>query len=320
MSTAIYNKTAGDLIRAALRDASIVAVGIPIQGEDWSIAESTLNDVLSHWQAKLGINLWRETEALLPLNPDQIEYDLGPDGDHCFTDYAYATTTLIRSTMDSTLFVSPADGAAIIAAGFGSTGGENIGIELDDGTRFWTFMDVSPGLSGGGIQIYDGLPSGAAVGSSIYIYRNAIDRPVRVLDVRHSFSQTTNETPVLQTSRQQYYQTPNKTDSSSSVTEWYYSPQLELGKFSVWPPASTCKNILRFTFVKPQYIPEDQSENILIPNEWFLPLKWALASELGVTYAIASDRLVMIENKAATSLDAAMSNDVEVDYFSIQPD
>ncbi len=313
MSTAIYEKTAGDLIRAALRDASIVAVGIPIHDEDWAIAESTLNDVLSHWQAKLGINLWRETEALLPLNPNQTEYSLGPDGDHCFTSYAYSQLT--GDEIAGSTGMTIVNGAAIVAAGF--TDGDFVGVQLDSGLRHWTTILA---LGGGAIALTVGIPTPASIGNSIYVYRDKIDRPIRVLDARHAINQTGSETPVIQDSRQQYYQTPNKTDASSSVNEYYYSPQLSLGKFSVWPPANNCAQLLRFTFVKPQYIPQDQSENILIPSEWFLPLKWALASELGVTYAISSDRLVMIENKAATSLNDSMSNDVEVDYFSIQPD
>jgi hypothetical protein len=313
MSTAIYEKTAGDLIRAALRDASIVAVGLPIQGEDWAIAESTLNDVLSHWQARLGINLWRETEAVLPLNPDQSEYSLGVGGDHCFTDYVYSTCNVNEAA--ASISINILNQSDLIAAGF--LEGSNIGIELDSGERFWTTVG---GVGGGTILIDAGLPSPAAMGNSIYVYANKIDRPVRVLDARHSYDADAGETPVEQLPRKDFYQIPNKTNSGSSVDQYYYSPQLGLGKLSVWPPASRCSQVLKFTFVKPQYIAEDQSENLLIPNEWFLPLKWALASELAVTYAIAPDRLVAIENKAATSLESAMSNDVEVDYFSIQPD
>lgn len=315
MSTAIYNKTAGDLIRAALRDASIVAVGIPIQDEDWSIAESTLNDVLSHWQARLGINLWRETEALLPLNPDQQLYSLGPDGDHCFTEYGVATLSATKVGGSYNINVSSSD--ELIAAGYGEN--SIVGIELDSGQRYWTTADeIITGPDA--IILHDALPSSASIGNIIYVYNTKIDRPVRVLDVRHAFDNSAPETPVNQTSRQQYYQMNDKAATSSSVNEWYYSPQLDLGKLSVWPTANTCKNILRFTFVKPQYIPQDQSEDVLIPNEWFLPLKWALASELGVTYAISADRQVTIESKAASSLDAAMSNDVEVEFFTIQPD
>lgn len=313
MSTAIYNKTAGDLIRAAMRDASIVAVGLPIQGEDWAIAESTLNDVLAHWQAKLGINLWRETEALLPLNKDQTEYSLGIGGDHCFTEYIYSELSANEAAASAGMTI--ANGADIAAAGFND--GDFVGIELDDGTRHWTTITA---LNAVLIAIDVPIPTAATAGNSIYVYRDKIDRPVRILDARHGFEQDANETPITQTSRQQYYQMPDKINSGNSVNQWYYSPQLELGKLSVWPPANKSRNILRFTFVKPQYIPEDQSEDILIPSEWFLPLKWALASELAVTYAISSDRVVIIENKAASSLDAAMSNDVEIDYFSIHPE
>lgn len=297
---------------AALRDASIVAANIPIEDEDKAIALEKLNDILTHWQAKLGINLWRETEALLPLNAGQSEYSLGVDGDHCFTDYTYMYTTAS--------YVAGDDDLAVNSSLTDFEAGDNIGVELADGTRFWT--TVAGFMTETSIQLVDPLPSSVNQGASIYVYATLIDRPIRILDVRSALGHDEDEMPVNQVSRQHYYRIPNKNnyENSNDVNEWYYSPQLDLGKLSVWPPSTGRGNIVRFTFVKPQYIPESESENILIPSEWYLALKWALASELAVTYAVSPDRVVMIENKAAISLDAAMSGDVEIESFCIQPD
>jgi len=313
MSTAIYDKTAGDLLRDALRDASIVGVGIPINGEDWTIASSALNDVLSFWQAKAQINLWRETQALLPLNPNQSDYFLGPNGDHCFTDYVYSVSNASAIAGATGIFIN--NGAVIAAAGY--TTGDFVGVELDTGFRHWTTI---AGLAGGVIALTTPIPTASRAGSSIYVYRTKIDRPIRILDAQTSINRGTYDTPVKQISRKEYYNLSNRNDFTGNVNQWYYSPQLNNGQLSVWPASDGKASTLIFTFVKPQYIPEDQSENILIPSEFYLALKWAVASELAVTYAVSSDRLVAIESKARAALEDALSNDVENDYFSVQPE
>lgn len=307
MSTGVYTKTFGDACRAALRDAGIVAVEITIQAPHLAIATSTANDVLAHWQSQ-GIHLWSETEALLPLNPGQTEYNLGVGGDHCFTNYVYTTTD---STAAALATVIP------LTITTGMTVGDFIGIELASGSRHWsTIQSISVGVS---VTIVTGIVSAVNNGASVYAYTTKIDRPLRVLDARFATNQTNNELTVNQESRQRYYRTPNKTQSGANVSSWYYSPQLNNGKLAVWSPVSTCVPVLRFTFVKPQYVNEDQSENILIPAEWFLPFKWAIASELAVTYAIDPNRLIAIAQKAETTLQQALSQDVEIEYFSIQP-
>ena len=307
MSTGVYNKTFGDLCRSALRDAGVVSVEMPIQAPHLSLAQSTANDVLSHWQAQ-GIHLWSETEAVLPLNPNQIEYSLGAGGAHCFTNYVYSTSTSAVSSSGTVIPCSTTTGMTV---------GDFAGIELANGTRHWTtIQSISVGVS---ITLVTGIASAANSGASIYTYTTKIDRPLRILDARFATSQTSDEMIVMQNSRQRYYQTPNKTQTGTTVSAWYYSPQLTNGKLSIWTPVATCVPVLRFTFVKPQYVNEDQSENVLIPSEWFLPLKWAVASELAVTYGIDPNRLVAIAQKAQQTLEQALANDCEVEYFSIQP-
>ncbi len=307
MSTGVYAKTFGDICRAALRDAGIVAVEMPIQPAHFAIATSTANDVLAHWQAQ-GIHLWNETEALLPLNPSQTEYSLGVGGDHCFTNYVYTTTD---SAIAALAIVIP------LTITTGMTIGDFIGIELASGYRHWsTVSSISAGVS---VTIAIGVVSAVNLDASVYTYTNKIDRPLRVLDARFATTQTNDELIVNQESRQRYYQTPNKTQTSSNVSSWYYSPQLNNGKLSIWSPVPTCVPVLRFTFVKPQYVNSDQSEQVIIPSEWYLPFKWAVASELAVTYAIDPNRLIAIAQKAETTLQQALSQDVEIEFFSIQP-
>ncbi len=307
MSTGVYTKTFGEVCRDALRDAGIVAVERPITSNHFTLAQSKANDVLAAWQG-MNIHLWSETEALLPLVANQNQYTLGPNGDHCFTDYVYATAS---SAISSGSVVIPCSTTS------GMTIGDNIGIKLSTNVRQWaTISSISAGVS-----VTIGTPLSASVesGASIYTYTTKIDRPVRVLQARGAPNQTGDEKELRMETRDSYYRIVNKTETSSDINSWYYSPQLTNGKLSIWQSPSNCDQVIRFTFVKPQYVNQDQTENVLIPAEWLLAFKWAVAEQLGATYNIDPVRLAKIEALAVKHLNTALSNDEEYDSFNFQP-
>lgn len=306
MSTGTYAKTATQLISDALRDASIVGADIPIEAADFARALNATNDILTHWQAQ-GIHLWSHTEALLPLNPNQASFDLGKSGTHCFTDYVY-TTVKTAAAISATILD--------VVSTTGMTNGDFIGIELSTGNRHWTTLTI---VDSDTVTLAVGLAASAAVGAEIYTYTTKIDEPIRVLDARYGYFNTDYEIPIRQQSRKEYYDQPNKT-ANGATSLWYYDRQLSVGRLLIWPLANSCKNLIRFTFIKPQYIPENQIENLLIPSEWYLPLKWAVAADLGLTYKIDPNMQQMIELKAATYLKSALDYDVENEAWSIQPD
>lgn len=301
MSTTIYLKTAGDLIRDALRDSNIVGAEMPIEVIDFEKGVTALNDVLMLWQST-GINIWRETEAILPLNPGQAKYVFGVD--HCFTDGVYTTADSFLSgattfTVSSTAGMSP---------------GQAIGFELASGERWWDVIDtVDDGVT---VSTVNGAPS--AGGGDVYAYTDMIDQPVRILDARAANGYLLDEVPIEQISRKEYYDQPSKL-SRGIASSWYFSRQLNFGELLLWPVAPNCRHVVRFSFVKPMTIPTDQSNNIQIPPEWFVALKWAVALQLAVGYAIDPQRIATIAALAEKHKEEALSIDVEMDSFSIQP-
>lgn len=306
MSTGVYNKTAGDLINEALRAANITGTDMPVEASDFANGFTCLNDVLLILQSDQ-IHIWSETEAFLPMTTDTQSYTLGVSGDHCFTDYESTTVSVIALSGATTIDVGSTSGM---------TAGDNIGIELDDGTRQWTTIDT---VTDSNTLVLDAaLTDDISVDATVYAYTTGIDQPVRILSVRYADSLTTDEMPTSQVSRDEYFNQPTKS-STGSTNSWYYSRQLSAGKFYVWPVAANVRNLIRFTFIKPQYIPEDQSENILIPPEWFLPLKLKVAAELGLIYAIDPEKQVMLEQKAQIYMDKALGIDSEFSSFSFHP-
>jgi len=193
---------------------------------------------------------------LLLLNPNQTEYTLGPDGDHCFTDYVYATSTAAVSIAGTVIPCSTTSGMTL---------GDFVGVELSTNVRHWSTISViTPGVS---ITIADPLTAAVNSGATIYTHTTKIDRPVRVLGARGAIGQVGSEQDLRQETRESYYKIVNKTDVSSDISSWYYSPQLTNGKMLVWQAPRNCNQLVRFTFVKPQYVNQDQSEDVLMDEK-----------------------------------------------------
>jgi hypothetical protein len=303
--SAVYSKTAGDLIREGLRDSSITSSLIAVTAEDFADGLSKFNDILVNLQ-NLGINLWREQDAVMPLNPNQTVYDLGTSGAHCFSDYELKSTTA----------AAIAGATTINLAVSGITAGDYIGIKMDDGNRHWSTVST---IGASSVVIAGtGLTYASASGSEVYTYTTKIDRPLRVSSLRYLSTNTADESEVESCSRETYLKTPNKT-SVAQVSQWYYSPLLGSGKLYLWGVASSCSELVKFSYLKPQYVIESQVESILVPVEWYPALKWQLASDLAVARGVAAERIVAIEAKAQKYMTDARDFDEEQEAMGIAP-
>jgi len=210
------------------------------------------------------------------------------------------------------------DGRIRVETITGITVGDFVGIELPNGTRWWdTITQIDEDEHW--FQTAGELPSFINEGAVIYAYTKAIDQPVRILDARYAWNCEQDDTPTIQLARKDFYDQPSKT-TVGNMNTWYYDRQLSVGYFNVWPVAQNCNEVVKFTFIKPQYIPEDQAENILVPPEWFLPLKNKLAAEIGVTYAIDVNKLAILEQKAVTYVEDALGTDDEFSSFLFYPE
>lgn len=300
MSTGVYNKTVGDLVRDSLRAATISGIEISVESSDFAQGFNAYNDLLAAWQAKQ-IHIWSETEAVMPLNAGQSKYVFGTA--HAFTDYQYTTA-------ESALI-----GATLLDVGStsGALAGDFIGIELSTGVRQWTTVDTVTDADT--FELTDALEAAVTEGASVYVYRTKCDIPVRFISVRYSDNHTADEVSTWQISRQEYYDQTSKT-APGAINQWYYSRQLTNPYLNVWPTASSCANLIRFSFIKPQYVSEDQAENVQVPPEWYNALKWQLAADLGVVYNIDANKQMILEQKAQIYLDDAIGSDT--DFSDIQ--
>lgn len=147
-------------------------------------------------------------------------------------------------------------------------------------------------------------------------------RAMRVLSVRRRKTSGSIDTPMIEWSRQEYYDQPNKT-IDSVPTSFYYDPQTTAGTLYVWPRPSTATATdytLQLTYLRRMDDFDGTADDADLPQEWLQALCYALAAELALKYGIAPDLRMEINARASGLYDALSSWDNEPASIFLQPE
>lgn len=266
-----FNQTRSEIIADALVLVGAIEAGETPSAEDSAYAVRQLNRMVKSWLAE-GCHLWVQADAVLHLVEGQAQYSLGPAG----------KATLASDAVKTELSTAASSGASTITVDSitGIADGDNIGIELDDGTLQWTTVNGTP--TGSTITLTATLTGAAATDNHVYAYTTALERPLRVIDARRNDE---TDVPVFMFSRNEYFATPNKT-ITGTITQVYYDPQLTNGQLYVWPTPSTVKDRLFMTVYLPLDDFDETSNTPDFPQEWLDAIVWGLAYRLSVSYGV----------------------------------
>lgn len=148
-------------------------------------------------------------------------------------------------------------------------------------------------------------------------------KPMRVLSVRRRTTANSIDTPLMELSRQEYYDQPNKT-IASVPTSFYYDPQRATGTLSIWPTASTstaADQTLKVTYLRRMEDMDSSSDEADLPQEWLQALVWNLALDLLTEYPVNDPNLAARIERRAGQLYASLKGwDEEPASIFIQPD
>lgn len=140
-------------------------------------------------------------------------------------------------------------------------------------------------------------------------------RPLRISSARLSVSSI--ETPLVEMSRQEYFDLPNKT-SSGRPSGYYYDPQLTLGKIYLWPTVATgITATLKFTYQRTVEDFDAAGDEPDFPQEWFECLAYNLAARLAPKFGTTTSPEVAAI--AIASLEDLMGWDREPASVYFQP-
>jgi hypothetical protein len=149
-------------------------------------------------------------------------------------------------------------------------------------------------------------------------------RPGRILSVRrrHTYNGVNTDIPLLELSRQEYYDIPTQT--ASTPTSWYFDPQTTSGTLYVWPPPSTsvaADNTLRVTYTRRIEDMVSSNDALDMPQEWTEAIVYQLAVRLMLRYPVNDAGIAnSIRGMAADLLVRLESWDTEAASIYFQPD
>lgn len=148
-------------------------------------------------------------------------------------------------------------------------------------------------------------------------------KPMKVLSVRRRDSGN-RDIPMREMSRQEYFDTPNKTVSPSTPVAWYFDPQTTTGTLYIWPaPSSTAATeyTLQITYLRRIEDMDNSGDDLDMPQEWLDPIVWLLADDLETEYPINDARLAQkVERKAIEAKATLDWWDTEGTSIFMQPD
>lgn len=163
------------------------------------------------------------------------------------------------------------------------------------GLWLWTYQQLSIPMSAS-TQSYTIGPSGATVTNT---------RPLRLLDGTF-VRQGTTDTPLQMLSRQAYMQITTKGNTPAQPNSVYYdanmytsgvitSPSVGHGTLYVYVPAADNTYTIYANMQRPIYDLTSPTDEVDMPQEWFVALKWALALELLPEYNVPMQHAAFLE-------------------------
>jgi hypothetical protein len=242
-----------------------------------------LNQMVQAWQA-MQIHVWAQQEAMLFLQPNQIEYQLGATSpDHATLSSDWVLTLLASNAAQG-------DTSITVQSIVGFDDGDQIGVWLTGGTTFWTTVSGTP--TGSTITLAAALTGPAAALGQVVGYTTALNRPLRVPATRsYLFAPPGGQpikTPMQVYSRLDYNALPNPT-TPGVTTAFYFDPRSGQTPYltaimHVWPAPSNNSRAVEFTLQRPLNTFETLDSVQDFPAEWTQALVWNLAVEMWPEY------------------------------------
>ena len=285
-----FTITRDELIQEAMERCGVLRLNKSATSDQLATFGRSLNLRVKALQAS-GLDLFTYRDAFLFLEDGEDAYSLGPTGDH-------ATESYVKTTL-STDEIAASTSIDVVSI-TGISNGDNIGIELDDGTLHWDTVNGAPG--GTTITLTTGLASAATTGNYVFAYTTKIQRPLKIADV---FVRDVSDfdSPIELVSISEYRSLSNKT-SEGSVVQATYDPQLTNGRLLVWPLTDDVTDVIGFVYKKPVDDFDAATNNAAFPVDWYEYLVAELVPMVATKFSLPlSERAQLLQMAAEARLN-----------------
>lgn len=298
MTSGSYNfsVTAAQIIAAAYEDLGAISPGGTVSSGDSSMALNRLNMIVKQWQGDIdmspGMKVWARKRITLFLAKGQHQYLIGPSDDKATTQYGRTTLSADEAAAQTILSItSNTDTTTYPGTTVTMTAGDNIGIQLDDGTIQWTTISGTPTTTA---TVSAALTGAAAAGNYVWWFTSKAQRFVEV-ESAVLRDANYNDTPLsVYTEVAQYEQGVSSKYADGTPTSLLIEPLLTNTRVTLNSQPTDVEQTIVITVQYPAEDYDATTDDIAFPQEYYLPLKWELQFQLhpsfGVTWTAAMDK------------------------------
>ena len=283
-----------DIISRALKDIGALEAGETPAPADAQDAFDMLNDMLDQWSNEQ-MMVYYKTEIIFTLTAGQTQYTIGPGGQigGTLTGSISGTTLTVTDVSDGAIALGMTLSGSGIAAGtkivrFGSGAGGNVN---SDGTYT---VNISQTAASTTISAYYERPLTV---NSAFVRVNTNENGQPILNGGLDY-------PITILNLENYELIGLKTLNGPWPRALYYQPSETLGTITVWPnPSQGEMHIFTDTIFQRFGSINDE---IIIPQGYFMALRWCLAERLMPMYGKASPTQIQMINGFASHAKATI--------------
>jgi hypothetical protein len=273
-----------DIISRALKDIGALEAGETPAPADAQDAFDMLNDMLDQWSNEQ-MMVFYKTEIIFTLTQGQTQYTIGPGGQigGTLTGSISGTTLTVTDVSDGAIALGMTLSGSGIAAGtkivrFGSGAGGNVN---SDGTYT---VNISQTAASTTISAFYERPLSI---NSAFVRVNTNENGQPILNGGLDY-------PITILNLENYELIGLKTLNGPWPRALYYQPSETLGTITVWPnPSQGEMHIFADTLFQRFGSINDE---IIIPQGYFMALRWCLAERLMPMYGKASPTQIQMIN------------------------
>ena len=285
-----FTDTKQSIIDDAAAAIGVRAISAVLGADDNALFGRLLNRLTKQYSGTIdfapGQKEWTRRRATLFLQKDQVEYSLGPTGDHA-TD-SYDETTLTAAANSTTLTVASISGVS---------SGDYVGVILDSGRFHWTTVNGAP--SGSTITLTTAVPSVASSGQPVYAYTTKMRRPLGVLTATLRDDETDTPIEILSTV-EKYDEIPDKF-ADGTPNKIYVEGQLDNAKAFIHYSPDDVSKLVKMTYLSPTEDFDGASNNPDYPVEVYRALVFSLAVDAAPFYGrTVSPDLAALKTESVT--------------------
>lgn len=307
--TVTFSVNESDIISDALETIGYKAPTETVSSSAYVTARRKLNMLVKQWTGQLdfapGLKMWTRRTGYLFLQDGQVQYSLGPSGDHATE--SYASTTLSAGALAGASSVTVASTSGIADTYF-------IAVELDSGSLQWTTVSGAP--AGSVVTLASTLTGAASSGNRVFCYQTKVRRPFEIISgvLRDTDG---NDTPIdVNMGLAEYEVIPSKTAEGTPQRIYFEAQRTNAVVYLDCAPDDVT-SVIRFRYLS--YIEDFSSaaNDADFPAEWARALTLQLAMDCTLPFRRpVPPQLPGLLTEALTMARKAYAENVVADYQS----